>query len=123
MELNGDLLKDILNAVDRTIWCEKDPYQLRKNKEHSSMWTGFCHMVKEKTRYVFFRMPEKNKYQEESAFLILDHIDEAVTGLKLFRILQAGTSFLEAECTIARQYSMKRKISAPPHTIKQNRTV
>lgn len=68
MELNDDLFDDIVETVNNTTWCERDPYQLRESKEKASMWTAFSQMVKTKTRYVFFRMPERDKYQEEAAF-------------------------------------------------------
>ena len=68
MELNDDLMDDIVETVNDTTWCEIDPYRLRESKERSSMWSAFSQMVKTRTRYVFFRMPEKDQYEEEAAF-------------------------------------------------------
>lgn len=116
MELNDDLLDDIVQTVNDTTWCERDPYQLRESKEKSSMWNAFSQMVKTKTRYVFFRMPEKDKYQEEAAFLILDYISDEIERLGLIKSLASGTRFFRG-----RMHDKKTKIefakdlSSPPH--------
>lgn len=116
MELNDDLLDDIVKTVNDTTWCERDPYQLRESKEKASMWTAFSHMVKTKTRYVFFRMPERDKYQEEAAFLILDHISDEIERLGLIKQLPPGSKFYRGRMHDKKtEIELAKDLSSPPH--------
>lgn len=116
MELNNDLMDDISQTINDTRWCERDPYQLRERKERSSMWTAFSQMVKTKTRYVFFRMPEKDKYQEEAAFLILDHISDEIERLSLIKPLASGTKFYRGRMHDKKtKMELAKDLSSPPH--------
>lgn len=123
MELNEDLLDDFVKTVSDTTWCEKSPYQLRESEEKASMWDAFSQMVKTRTRYVFFRMPERDKNQEEAAFLILDHIGNEIKRLGLIKLLPTGSKFYRG-----RMHDKKTKIelakdlsSPPPEKAKSNR--
>ncbi len=116
MELNDDLLDDIVKTVNDTTWCERDPYQLRESKEKASMWTAFSQMVKTKTRYVFFRMPERDKYQEEAAFLILDHISDEIERLGLIKPLPSGSRFYRGRMHDKKtKIELAKDLSSPPH--------
>lgn len=57
------------------------------------MWNTFSHMVKTKIRYVFFSMPERDIYEEEAAFMILDYISYEIERLGLINKLSSGTKF------------------------------
>lgn len=123
MELNDDLLDDIVQTVNETTWCERDPYQLRESKERTTMWTAFSQMVKTKTRYVFFRMPERNKYQEEANFLILDYIGNKIEELGLIKSLKPGTKFYRGRMHDKnKKIELAKDLSSPPHVkAKSNR--
>lgn len=116
MELNDNLLDDIVKTVSDTTWCSRDPYQLRESKEKASMWTAFSQMVKTKTRYVFFRMPERDKYQEEAAFLILDHISDEIERLGLIKPLPSGSRFYRGRMHDKKtKIELAKDLSSPPH--------
>lgn len=93
MLLEPGVLDEVSGMINHDAWCELDPYSLRASKEHKHMWQRFSQIVKHETRYVFFRMPERDNYDEESDYLILDHINEAVYKLGLIEMLPKGTRF------------------------------
>lgn len=116
MELNDDLMDDIVQTVSDTTWCERDPYQLRESKERSSMWNSFSQMVKTRTRYVFFRMPEQDKYEEEAAFLILDHISDEIEKLGLIKSLASENKFYRGRMHYGNtKIEIAKDLCSPPH--------
>jgi hypothetical protein len=123
MQLCDNLLDDINQIMKMTTWCESDPYQQRKRKERVSMWNAFCRMVKTKTRYVFFRMPEQDQYQEEAAFLILDHIGDEVDSLNLINKIPKGTTFYRGRMhnSTVKLVAAKDLCSPPHNKAKSNR--
>jgi hypothetical protein len=64
MNFKDELFEDICDTINDETWCERDPYGLRESQGRIFMWNEFCRMVKTKMRYVFFRMPEKDRHQE-----------------------------------------------------------
>ena len=93
MLLEPGLLEEISDMINHDIWCEYDPYNLHTSNAYKYMWQRFSHMVKHKTRYVFFRMTKNNNYYEQPDFLILDHIGDVVYKLGLIKRLPIGTCF------------------------------
>ena len=93
MELEPDVVDELIDIIDDDTWCERDPYGLRKSEKQTYMWQRFSKMVKHETRYVFFRMPEHDKYDDESDYLILDHIGQAVDELNLIKTIPQGYHF------------------------------
>lgn len=116
LELNDDLLADIIHTVYDETWCEKDPYGLRESEERLDLWTAFSQMVKKKTRYVFFRMPKRDKYHEESVFLILDYISEEIEKFGLIKRLPAGSIFYRGRMhNKETKFELAEDLSSPPH--------
>lgn len=115
-EIDDNLLEDILQTVELTTWCEEDPYQLRLSQKHLYMWNAFCHLVRKKIRYVFFRMPAQDDYNEESKYRILDHIGDAVRNLELIDTLAAGTRFRRGRMHNSQSsYNKAKDLCSPPH--------
>ncbi len=123
MELDDDLLDDVYNTIEDDIWCERDPYRLRENSEKLSLWDEFCKMVKEKTRYVFFRMPERDEYNEDAPFTVLDYIGEKVEKLALIEEVPSNTRFFRARMHNEEEtFEFPKDICSPPsHKAKSNR--
>ena len=116
MQLEEKVLDAVCKNVHDITWCQMNPYSLRRHKEHHYMWQSFCEMVKHRTRYVFFRMPERyNHDMEESPYLILDHIAEAADKLGLFKTIKAGEHFFRGRIHKETEYvSSPSRLSSPP---------
>ena len=123
MQLEDNLLKDVIDTIKDTTWCEQDPYQLSESQDRLSMWDSFCTMVNSKTRYVFFRMPKQDQYQVESAFLILDHIGNEVEKLKLIHKIPKGTIIYRVRMhDKSERLKDVKDLCSPPHNkAKSNR--
>lgn len=93
LDLKDVFFTDVLRIIKDTTWCERDPYQLRQSRERVSMWNAFSHLVKNKTRYVFFRMPEKDIFGDDESYNILDYIGDEILKLGLIKNIPAGTNF------------------------------
>ena len=114
MLLEPTVLNEIHNIVGDDTWCEIDPYSLRANEENKYMWQRFSEMVKHKTRYVFFRMPEYDNEDEKSNYLILDNIGEAVDRLELIEVIPEGAYFYRGRTHLESVKFFEEKDLCPP---------
>ncbi len=92
MKIENSVLEEIIDMFYDKTWCKCDPYGLRLSEKQTYMWQRFSEMVKFRTRYVFFRKPKRDKYDETDSS-ILDFIGQAVSKLGLIRPIPTGSLF------------------------------
>lgn len=63
-ETNDEVLDDITSSMVGSLWCQRDPYGLRREEVLTFSWEDFANQVKHKSRYIFFRIDdeERSKY-------------------------------------------------------------
>jgi len=59
-DTNEKVLDDIIYYLDQE-WCQRDPYGLRDEEALLFSWTQFAEQVKHHTRYIFFKLEEKEE--------------------------------------------------------------
>jgi hypothetical protein len=115
MELADNLFDDVLETVNDTIWCQRDPYNLAEGKEKAWMWKAFCKMVKEETRYVFFRMQPKHEFEDETSHTILDYIGQKATSFELVIDILEGKRFVRGQIHNNTEIlSTGKRLGSPP---------
>ena len=100
--LTGDgLLEAVQEAMNLTIWVEKDFAARRRDVVLSESWDRFCDAVKYETRYVFWLRKDEDAQEMQGAgevppALILNEVGRLIERLELLRTLPAGYRFWRA---------------------------
>ena len=119
------LLDDIANIMNDIAWCDRNPYGESEDKEAYYSWSSFSKLVKEKTRYVFYKISQENDDRSfSSPAEILDTIGGYVGLLNLTitlnpqkcRIYRGRTHTKENEHTKVEDF-----VSPPSEKAKANR--
>lgn len=113
-------LADIVNAILIEAWSDKNPYALREHQELYLGWERFSAMIKHETRFVFFRLSNRDetKYYDQPAYGlygILDKLGDISLKLNLFKTIKEGTSIFRARPTTSdTPYSGLSSLGPPP---------
>lgn len=83
------ILDDIVEIMPDETWCDKDPFDNRADDDFYS-WDAFSKMVREKMRFVFYRISEDNKRSLQPSD-ILDLISHYTREVRLTRTIRSST--------------------------------
>ena len=70
---NERILDDIVDLMPDEIWCDADPFDNEVEDLDFYSWEAFCKMVREKMRFVFYRVNTDDDYPNDPIG-ILDRI-------------------------------------------------
>lgn len=121
MEIESDtILNDIIDMIDDGIvWCERDPFTLRKHEDDIYTWNSFCDLLKKKVRFVFYSSIVDTdviyeRYSRPSD--ILDRIGEGIKELNLISIIEKGTTIYRGRMHNKNEIVDNAKsLGSPPH--------
>jgi HEPN/RES N-terminal domain 1/RES domain len=108
---DGSLFNILVECLGDQVWCERDPYALRKDERLVGSWEQFCQAIKHDRRYFFLHSPKKERFENReylSSSELLRYIGETVTEYELIKRLPAGTCIYRA-----RQQKPKDVFSSP----------
>lgn len=112
------IYSDIVGAIQQEYWSKEfaNPYP---EKEILYYWESFCSEVKHNSRYVFFRMLEKDSYaydssEDTSSCGILDAVAEYCAGLGMVKSIPAGLKIYRARVHDSDMYSTVKELGPPP---------
>ena len=118
------LLDDIADIMNDITWCDRNPYGNREDTEAYYSWSTFSKLVKEKTRYVFYKVSQEN---DDATFSspaeILDTIGGYVDLLNLIIILNQNRRIYRGRTHTEQDRLNKVEdfASPPPEKAKANR--
>jgi hypothetical protein len=85
---DGRLFNILAECLGDEVWCERDPYSLRKDERLIGSWEDFCSSIKHERRYFFLR---KRKKRFDSEYLapsdLLRFISKTVSEHELIKKL------------------------------------
>jgi hypothetical protein len=108
---DGRLFNILVECLGDQLWCERDPYALRKDERLVGSWEQFCEAIKHERRYFFLRNKKKKRFENReylSPSELLRFIGETVKEHELVKPLPAGSLIYRA-----RQQKPKEVFSSP----------
>lgn len=87
---NERILDDIVDLMPDEIWCDADPFDNEVEDLDFYSWEVFCKMVREKMRFVFYRVNTDDDYPNDPIG-ILDRIAKYTQEAKLTRRIDKHT--------------------------------
>jgi hypothetical protein len=96
---DGRLLEALYECLGDEVWCQRDPYSLRKDERLIGSWKEFCDFIKHRRRYFFLQQSEErsrdlNEYLAPSE--LLGFIGSTVQEHALVRELAIGSLIYRA---------------------------
>jgi hypothetical protein len=91
---DGRLFDILVECLGDEVWCERNPYSLRRDEQLTGSWEDFCRSIKHERRYFFLRKARKRRYYVDeylSASDLLRFISESVNEHDLVKILPKGS--------------------------------
>lgn len=116
-DFDSDLADDIKETLYDFYLCDKNPYGTSQLEFCENSWKRFAHLVKYKTRYLFYA--DENKCQYEKAFMsaseMLDYTASYLEKLNLFTTLNIGTIFKRARILENDVEINEEEMASPPY--------
>ena len=113
---NTNLLEDIGGIMNDITWCKRDPYGDSEEDTAYYTWNSFARLVKEKVRYVFYKVDSKDSDWYSQPSEILEQIGEYVLKSNLFRILNYRAKLLRGRTHGRDTHLSKVSDFGPPPT-------
>lgn len=101
---NTEVLIDIACSSGDSLWCQIDPYGLRREEALTFSWEDFSNQVKHKTRYIFFRIDDEKRREYDIDMIpvskILDRMSDELLMINedigVIKNLEANTKIFRA---------------------------
>ncbi len=110
----ADDIKDVLNDI---LLCDRNPYGTSQLQFCENSWKRFSHLVKYKTRYLFYA--DDTKCQLEKAFMsaseMLDYTASYLEKLNLFTTLKPNVKFKRARIVENNLEINEKEMASPPY--------
>lgn len=125
---SSEIIDDLIDIIDDGIvWCQREPYKLRDDRDDIFTWNSFCNLLKTKVRYVFFSIENEGRIDEFARYKkpsdILNRIGKGITELDLITKLKKGTSIYRGRMHNENQIisNAKKLGTAPSKYVTPNR--
>lgn len=100
---DGRLLDILAECLGDEVWCERNPYSLRRDEELIGSWEDFCKYIKHERRYFFLQKKKTKRF--ESGYMhpseLLKFIGSGVKNYELVKKLVKGSLVYRARQFIA----------------------
>lgn len=114
---NGRLLDILAKCLGDQVWCELDPYSLRRGEQLIGSWEEFCDLVKHRRRYFFLQAERAQRYLESEYLTpaeLLQFIGRAAVEHQLVRTLPEGSLVYRARRPKSREILRSPSDFGPP---------
>jgi HEPN/RES N-terminal domain 1/RES domain len=116
---DGRLLSILAECLGDQVWCERDPYALRRDQRLVGSWEDFSESIKHKRRYFFLEQngeqrDDLREYLDPSE--LLEFIGDTVSENELIKVLPTGSLIYRARQTKSRQLLYSPYDFGPPST-------
>ena len=117
--IHGDIYDDICRSILNQEWCERDPYSLSLDQSLFYAWKKFSEFVKNHSRFVFFKVKNKNydsyQHDEIDPVQILDYLGNIFNSLELVKEIETGISIYRVRIVKPDEMlSSARELGSPP---------
>ncbi|AWT49164.1 RES domain-containing protein [Psychrobacter sp. YP14] len=116
---NSKLQDYIINSIDNLLWCERNPYSLKKDETFMYGWSHFCDFVKSKARYLFLdaKNPDydERQHDEMNPVKILDVLKHIINKYNLIEVLNTDTDIKRVRISeISESFVTAKELGSPP---------
>ena len=117
IDFDSMLAEDMKKAFNDFFLCNKNPYGTSQLEFCENSWKRFAHLVKYKTRYLFYADDSKCKYEKAfmSASEMLDYATSYLEKLNLFTVLKPNVTFKRARIVENNLEITEEEMASPPY--------
>ena len=117
IDFTSELADDIRETLNDVLLCNKNPYGTSQLEFCENSWKRFAHLVKYKTRYLFYVDDTKCSYSRNfmSASEMLDYTASYLEKLNLFTVLKPNVTFKRARIVENNLEITEEEMASPPY--------